>query len=217
MESFKLSELKIKSYTSLLIVGKSGSGKTKFCMDVIKHRDGIFSHPHEKVVYMYKYDQPMFEELKNTDPSVIFVSSKEDAEEELKNSSSTLLVCDDFLTGALDSEPNRKFVTSLFLEKSHHHKITLLFQTQLLYAKCGRPWALNASHFVLFKNFHESQIQHFFRNFGEDANFLLEAYKMCTKEKYGHFFISLHPSTNEDLRYRSGLILKEGLMFFRPS
>lgn len=216
MESYKDTDLRLKSFSSMLIVGKSGSGKSRFCLNVILNRQKIFSEPHDKIIYFYQYDQEIFHSAAECDSKIIFLSSREDVERELDTSESTLLVCDDFLTGTLDSENNNKFITKIFLEKAHHKKITILFQTQLLYAKVGRPWALNASHFVLFKSYNQPQIKHFFRNFGEDSSFLLEAYKDCTSVKYGHFLIILHPSTSDSLRYRSGLLIDEGLKVFRP-
>lgn len=216
MESYKADELRIKSFTSTLVVGSSNSGKSFFCLDVALKRNTVFSEPHEKTIYFFRYRQDIFDIARKDDESILFISSKSELEDELESSDSTLLVCDDFLTGVQDPS-NNKFVTRIFLERCHHESISCLYQSQLLYPKFGRSWTLNANHIVLFKNFHESQVTYFFRNFGSQASLLHEAYKQCTSEKYGHLVISLHPSTPENLRYRSSFGIQEGTRFFRQS
>lgn len=220
MEStFKAEDLRIEAYTSVLIPGSSGAGKTFESVEILLNREKVFNKDHEKVIVFNQYEQDVLTDLKIRDPSIIFVKTKEELMNELEDSSSTLLLIDDYLTSTYSAE-NRRFITKLFLETCHHLNCTLLFQSQLLFAPNAKSWTVNCSHYLMFKSHHDSQVMNFFRNYGShESKLLYEMDKLCTeRQKYGHFFFSVHPKTTENLRYRNFIVPREGgILFMRKN
>lgn len=217
MESYKEVDLRIEAYTSILVFGGSGAGKSFLAVDIALNRDLIFNKTHEKTIIFHKFQQDCFLKAREVDSSILLINSKEELEKELESSSSTLLVCDDYLSSCMTGK-NNDFVTKFFIEGCHHSKISLIWQSQLLFPKYGKQWTVNSSHFILFKSFHESQIQTFFRNFGQDAPFLFEVYNKCTRgKKFGYLFFSVNPKTDDKLRFRNSIIPKEGIEIYEQA
>lgn len=154
----------------------------------------------------------MFFDLKQKCSSVVLVQSKEELERELVER--TLCIFDDQLINAMNKDYT--YISTFFLEKSHHLKLTTFFMLQVFFPRNGgNIWIANASHFVFFKSINNSNIVRFFRNFGADADFLYQAYKLAVEGKpYAHFFVSFHQKINDFLRYRSSMIPSTGVQFF---
>lgn len=211
METY-VADPRIDAFCSVIVYGQSNCGKSHLSVSVALQRDKVFKQRHSKCIIFMQYPQKLFLDARERDNSIVLVRSIEELEAELIPK--TLLICDDFMLASYSSA-NSMFVSKLFMERSHHEKITLVFQAQLLFSRTGRPWSLNASHFIFFKSHNDSNIQRFFRNFGNDADFLYEAYKKATTNRpYGHFFVSFHPKTDNNLRFRSNIIAEEGVEIY---
>lgn len=203
---------RIEPFCSILVYGQSNCGKSYLSAQVALRRDEIFTQKHSKCIIFYQYEQSLFTDVQREGTNIVLVSTREQLEAEIVPRS--LIICDDYLLTAYSNE-NSTFITKFFLERCHHSFLTLFMQSQLLFSKTGRPWALNASHFVFFKSYNESNVARYFRNFGSESDFMLEAYKKAVEGRpYGHFFASFHARTPENLRFRSNIIPGESVEIF---
>lgn len=208
-------DMRLQSNTTTIFAAPSRSGKTNLAIKIALERKNVFRDPPERVVYFYKQYQSIFKAAEKKDKTITFLGSKELVDDELQNNViSTLLIIDDYISEA--SQKENTYITEYFLNRSHHENLTILFLSQLLFPKNGRAWTLNTTHLVLFKTFHEGQLNYYFRNLNpKKVKFLMECYKRSTSDKpYGHFFISLDPTTPEEIRYRSNIIPEEGTVIF---
>ncbi len=208
-------DLRLQSNTTTLLIGPSRAGKTNLALKIALDRKSVFRDPPERVVYFYKQYQHVFKATEKKDKNITFLGSKEQVDDILQNNViSTLFIIDDFVSEA--SQKENAYITEFFLNRSHHENLTILFLSQLLYPKNGRAWSLNTTHLVLFKTFHEGQLNYYFRNLNpKKVKFLMDAYKFSTASKtYGHFFLSLDPTTPDEIRYRSSILPEEGTVIF---
>ena len=53
------------------LVGSSGSGKTNFCLQIIKNAQRILDEPPSKILIIYKEFQPIYLEFNNYIPTKI--------------------------------------------------------------------------------------------------------------------------------------------------
>lgn len=215
MDAYGPFDLRIQSRTTTCIIAPSRAGKTNLAIKIALERKNVFRDPPERVVYFFKQYQNIFRVAEKKDKTIKFLGSREAVDSELQNNDvSLLLIIDDFVSEA--SHKENAYITEFFLNRSHHENITIIFISQLLYPKNGRAWNLNTTHLVLFKTFHEGQLSYYFRNLNpKKVKFLMDAYKTCTANNtYGHLFISLDPTTPEEIRYRSSIIPEEGTIIF---
>lgn len=211
-------DLRLKSFCSLQLTGASNSGKSTLSVSIALNRRKVYDQDHEAVIYYFQHEQPLISKAKEEDDGILFLKDKDQVEEELAESNSTLLICDDIL--AASGTQDHKFITDYFLAKSHHNRVSFVLQSQLVYhpSTHARAWMLNTNYFCLFRNFHQQQMVNFFRNLSpKNYKFIHEAYLYCTEnQKYGHFFMSLHPADSDLYRYRSNVIPSEGINIFMP-
>lgn len=206
--------LTLSSYSNTLLVGSTGAGKSSLCMDICLNRDKVYDKKVEKVVYLINDHQAMFENARQRDKNIIFTTTIEEFESEIKENQGTrhyLCVFDDFVCDAIKGYST--YVLEFMLRRSHHQKYSVLFNTQLLYpSNSFRRVTLNCHYYIFFRNHHESQLHYFLRSVSpSNWRNLLEIYQNCVKEKkFSYFFMSIHPSTPEILRLRSFVIPTTG-------
>lgn len=209
-------DLRLQNYSSCMLFGSSYSGKSTLSVRIALERDLIYREPHENVIYYYAHEQPLFEEAKNADDGIKFISDESELDDELSSSGSCLLFLDDFVWEALGKR--NKFMCNLFTILGHHKKITSVYQSQIMFSPKARTLNLSTHYYCLFRSFHQAQMSYFFRDISpEKYKFLLESYHLSTDNKpYSHFFISHHPLDLDRLRYRDNIIPKDGVRIFTP-
>lgn len=211
-------DLRIQGYSSILLFGNSGSGKSRLSIDVALSRDKVFRSEHQKCIIFCRYIQPMFLEAQQADPTIVIVTSRESLEAELEENMSSLIIFDDFLSSTLYSNDN-VFVSKFFYERCHHQNLSIIFQSQVLFSKNSVSWRENCSHFVIFKSSQERKVSQFFGTFPSVQSGLLEkAYKSCTdSKKYAYLFFTMHPNEHDNYRVRDSIIPRDGMrIFMRP-
>lgn len=199
------------------LFGQPQSGKSYLSVQIALKRDQVYREPFNDCIYYYMHEQPLFKEAKNTDDEIKFISDSSDLEEELSSGSSpVLLVLDDFIWQALGDK--NKFMCKLFTQLTHHLQISVVYQSQVLFAPKSRVLNLSTHYYCLFRSFHRAQIGYFFRNLDpENYRFLLESYHASTDNKpYSHFMISHHPLDDDQMRFRDNIIPGEGVRVFTP-
>ena len=100
---------------------------------------------------------------------------------------------------------------NLFTKFCHHFNITTIFITQNIFAQgpCARNINLNTHFLVLFSNKRdESQIHTLAKQlFPGNKQVFIEAYQDATAERYGYLLIDCDPSSPNQLKLRTNLIV----------
>lgn len=177
--------LPISTPTTILICGSTQSGKTYFTKLLLQNPKRMFTKQVQKIIYAYSEYQNIFDDMKTTNPGIIFhqgLPSKEDIDQYTEAIDHTLLVLDDLMLKIVQSED----CVHLFTVTSHHRNVSLIFLTQNLYPprKYSRTISLNCLNVILFKNYRDSRQV---ITFGSQivpgkSSFFKSAYELATRE-----------------------------------
>ena len=184
-----------------IVSGPTGSGKTVFTLNFIKHSRLLVEPAPEDIVWCYGIYQNAFD---NVPPNVKFVQGLPDMDA-FTGDRRTLVIIDDLMHEANEG------VSQIFTKGSHHKNLSVLFLTQNLFfnSKHARTMSLNAQYMVIFKNPRDAaQISHLGRQMFPSRNgskFLSEAFVDATSRPYGYLFIDLKADTDERLRVRTNI------------
>lgn len=204
----QLHDATIEPGSKILICGASGSGKTTFVFDLLRHGERLFSDVNSlrNVIFFYQKWQPMYEEnaslvreFCNQPPSLDIIEDKTAAFQ------SSIVILDDALP-KLDSD-----LYSLFLVDARHSGITVIFLSQSIFAqqKIYREISLNSNYVVLFKNP---------RSMKQIANFVLQCassngqseviwkiIKKVYEKPYSYLFLDFSQKSDENIKYRTDI------------
>ena len=99
--------------------GPTGSGKSFYALDLIKHRASMIDPPHQKCVFIYSVYQEIFDTINDDD--VKFIEGSEASNLSPEQLQDCLVIYDDQQTQKeLDS-----FLTKIFTIFSHHYNISV--------------------------------------------------------------------------------------------
>jgi hypothetical protein len=153
----------------------------------------------EKIIYHYSIYQPLFNDIHCNVP-IDFVEGLQINCYENTNVN-TLIIIDDLINEAIKS----KHVSDLFIRGSHHLNKSVLLTTQNLYEKGLRTLSLNSQYLTIFRQPRGiDQITTLGKQLSSGP-FLLEVYKDATKEAYTYLLISLHPQTEDKLKFAANI------------
>lgn len=218
METLGPFNFAFEAYSNILILGSSGSGKSRTTMDILLNRNRLFTKPVDLCIYFYQCEQSLIEDVKNLDPSIHFVNSKTDLEDLLAQEeySHACITFDDYYVDTLFTD--QRYIIDWFTKRSHHNKCSLLYTSQMLPPKRLHVLTLNTHYFLLKKNFYESQFMYFFRALNSNQwRFLWESYlNVVNKQAYSTFVISNHPKTNPLIRIRGFVLPSVGEIVYIP-
>ena len=193
-----------------MLVGSSGSGKTKFISRLVQERNHFFEVPPPKVIFCShsgsreQHTSELQKELVSNDgrhsPLVEFINHVPDNSELFEPH--TMLIFDDMLSDE-DSAANLQRLLSFFRRRAHHERLYCFITAQSLFSKLRDFGDLsqNASYMLLFKSPRMmQQIRYFATQLTgvECARAICEAYKDIMKRfRFPHMYLSFHPLTNE--------------------
>ena len=123
-----MASIAFKPRTSFMIVGASGSEKTYWVYKFLRHLPDMFQDPApEKILYCYGIYQPLFDDMKQNIPHLIFHQGLPDKEEMEQFAGHTLLVLDDLMSDVSNSKP----MQDLFCQYCHHMGINVMYPEPL--------------------------------------------------------------------------------------
>ena len=121
-------DVSIKWSFKWCLVGSSGSGKTNFCLQIIKNVQRLFDQAPSKIIIIYKEFQPIYLEFNNFIPTRIYNEDEIDIEKETEdNKENLLMICDDLYFSAKINE-----VADHFLIKACHRNTSWIVLNQSL-------------------------------------------------------------------------------------
>ena len=198
--------------SKFIVAAASAGGKTSWVIKLIQHREDMFpDNPPKRVMVCYSMYQPLYQELQQAIPEVIFKKGLPSKEELLELSGDTkaehsLLIIDDLMTELVNS----KEMEELFVTLAHHRKITSLFLTQNIFyqGKYSRTISLNTWYFVLLSLRRDlrqlktlaSQIYG-----GGNSKAFMAAYLDTQQNKFGYLLVDVSPHGNPKFMLRTNI------------
>ena len=179
-----------------IIAGPSSSGKSMFCMRLIRNAKECIAPPPERIVYCYSVYQLLFDQF----PDVEFVEGLPDLNM-FDGVKRTLLIIDDLM------HETNETVSKLFTRVSHHRNVSVVYLTQNLFNnnKPNRTISLNAHYIILFKNVRDAtQVQCLARQmFPRKSEAMMQGYKDATGKPYGYSLVDLTQPMDDRYRLRT--------------
>lgn len=212
-----ISDFRLLPFNNHMIIGTVNSGKTYLCSELALQRDKLFTLKTDGCIYFYQQYQPIFDQLKEKDPEIKFVSDIDEFESLLAVPHMHIVIFfDDYLVRSLYEQ--QKYIVNFFLNRTHHSACSVIFQSQLLFPKNLKSLSLNSSTIVLLKSSNQSQIHIFLRQISPYKwKQILQAYNECVDgSTFGYFVLNLNPQTNRMTRFRDFLIPRPGGRVFVP-
>ena len=196
---FSFEETRLIAPFSMSVCGSRGSGKTYFVKNLILNPN-VLSEPFERIIWVYKTWQPLFNDLENVE----FVNEIPDSMSEIQVRG-TMIIFDDWMDVAVKNT----FVSDLFTN-GRHQNISPVFLSQNLFVQgtFSKNISQNSDYLVLFKNSRDiGQIQRLATQmYGKgNSRLMMEAYNDATRERYGHMIITFRADTDERLRLRANI------------
>ena len=155
----------LKCPANTMIVSPSFSGKTSLAIELLKHRDHIFSEKVHGIVICYSMKQEIYNTLKGDiilHEGVPTYNNFKQWKEKF-NHQHFLCLLDDLLNEMLSKE-NLQQTEAIFTRLGHHFNMSVLTLSQNLFWKNMRLISLNNHYFFLLKFVRDkSQLQFFGR------------------------------------------------------
>ena len=176
---------------TMTISGPTASGKTHFTRKILENCK-INPHP-ERIVYIYKRWQPLYDTLKATvRPDIEFIRGIPDdldADSFFQTGRNNIIILDDMM----DIASNHKAISDLFTEGSHHRNLSVINLTQSLFPKGKNSVTQrrNTQYLVIFKSpMSQDQIGHLGRfMFPKKLDQFMSVYRKATAPAYGYLII----------------------------
>ncbi|CAC5409972.1 unnamed protein product [Mytilus coruscus] len=115
--------IKFESPTSIFVVFPSGFGKTILTKQILTHANGMFTIPPSQIFFCYSVYQDLYTEMKKEIPNIHFhqgLPSKEILREWGDMKGHKIVVFDDLMMDAADSDENSTFDVRWFTSLSNH-------------------------------------------------------------------------------------------------
>ena len=191
---------------TMCISSASKGGKTFFTNQLLRS-DLIQPRP-ERILYVYKRWQPLYQDIKDRLPHVEFVQgvpTNIDNDDFFNTSSRNLIILDDQMSATSGSS----HVSNLFTEGSHHRNLSVINLTQNLFppGKHSTTQRRNTDYFILFKSpMGQDQVRILGRFMypGRLREFL-DVYQSATHPRYGYLVIDATQSTSENERLKTDI------------
>ena len=181
----------------ILIIGSSGSGKTKALLNLINNQldiDKIYLYAKDPYEAKYQYLIKKREKvgLDHFDDHKAFIEYSNDMQDVYKNiedynpgkKRKVLIIFEDKIADMINNKKLNPTVTELFI-RGRKLNISIVFIMQS-YFKVPKDVRLNSTHFFIMKILNKRELQQIALNHSSDIDFkdFMKIYKECTKEPY---------------------------------
>ena len=193
------------------LVGSSGSGKTNFSLQVIRHAHRLFDQVPTKIIIVYKEYQEIYNHFNDHIPTDLFNEDEVDFEEITKeNKENLLIICDDLYYSKKINE-----VAEHFLIKGRHRNTSWLVLTQSIFNHPAlKNISRNSSHITMFKSVRLNEPHIFFSQLRpRTSKVLQDIYSKATEKSYSYLDIDLSQTCPDKYRYKTNLFSKAVTVF----
>ena len=193
------------------LVGSSGSGKTNFSLQVIRHAHRLFDQVPSKIIIVFKEFQEIYNHFNNYIQTEYFNEDEIDFEEITKNNKENLLIiCDDLYYSKKINE-----VAEHFLIKGRHRNTSWLVLTQSIFNHPAlKNISRNSSHITMFKSVRLNEPHIFFSQLRpRSSQVLQDIYSKATEKSYSYLDIDLSQTCPDKYRYKANLFSKAVTVF----
>ena len=193
------------------LVGSSGSGKTNFSLQVIRHAHRLFDQVPTKIIIVYKEYQEIYNQFNDHIPTDLFNEDEVDFEEITKeNKENLLIICDDLYYSKKINE-----VAEHFLIKGRHRNTSWLVLTQSIFNHPAlKNISRNSSHITMFKSVRLNEPHIFFSQLRpRTSKVLQDIYSKATEKSYSYLDIDLSQTCPDKYRYKTNLFNKAVTVF----
>ena len=193
------------------LVGSSGSGKTNFSLQVIRHAHRLFDQVPTKIIIVYKEYQEIYNQFNDHIPTDLFNEDEVDFEEITKeNKENLLIICDDLYYSKKINE-----VAEHFLIKGRHRNTSWLVLTQSIFNHPAlKNISRNSSHITMFKSVRLNEPHIFFSQLRpRTSQVLQDIYSKATEKSYSYLDIDLSQTCPDKYRYKTDLFSKAVTVF----
>ena len=193
------------------LVGSSGSGKTNFSLQVIRHAHRLFDQVPTKIIIVYKEYQEIYNQFNDYIPTDLFNEDEVDFEEITKeNKENLLIICDDLYYSKKINE-----VAEHFLIKGRHRNTSWLVLTQSIFNHSAlKNISRNSSHITMFKSVRLNEPHIFFSQLRpRTSKVLQDIYSKATEKSYSYLDIDLSQTCPDKYRYKTNLFSKAVTVF----
>jgi len=193
------------------LVGSSGSGKTNFSLQVIRHAHRLFDQVPTKIIIVYKEYQEIYNQFNDHIPTDLFNEDEVDFEEITKeNKENLLIICDDLYYSKKINE-----VAEHFLIKGRHRNTSWLVLTQSIFNHPAlKNISRNSSHITMFKSVRLNEPHIFFSQLRpRTSQVLQDIYSKATEKSYSYLDIDLSQTCPDKFRYKTNLFSKAVTVF----
>ena len=181
----------------ILIIGSSGSGKTKALLNLINNQldiDKIYLYAKDPYEAKYQYLIKKREKvgLDHFDDHKAFIEYSNDMQDVYKNiedynpgkKRKVLIIFEDKIADMINNKKLNPTVTELFI-RGRKLNISIVFIMQS-YFKVPKDVRLNSTHLFIMKILNKRELQQIALNHSSDIDFkdFMKIYKECTKEPY---------------------------------
>ena len=137
-----LVDVRLRSPSTVIIAGPTGSGKTQLLMDLIMQANSVADPPPTEIIYCYSEWQSAFDKIGEADLAVpvTFYHGLMDVKREIStDGKNRWFIVDDLMNEATQGGKS----DALFTKYSHHLNLTVFLVVQNLFLKSLRTVSVN--------------------------------------------------------------------------
>ena len=203
-------ESKFQHPFTMIVPDPTMSGKSTWMKQLLL--SDLITPPPNRIVWLYKRWQSLYDELKDQVPHLEFIQGIPDnlnSDTFLNEQERTFVFTKDLMKDATEN----KDVRELFVEGAHHRNLSTACIMQNLFnkGKENRTMSLNSQYLVLFKNPRDQQrIATLARQkYPAHSEKILDAYQRATEVPHGSLVVDLKQSTPDAQRLRTDIFADE--------
>ena len=195
-----------------MLSGPSGSGKSMLTKKLLENAAKMMIPPPIECIFNYSCWQELYEQIDTPFP-IKFVEGISKFEDLPKDRQPRMLIIDD----CMDEVANSPDVSDMYTKYSHHYNYSVVALTPNMFAKGKyfRTISLNTQYLWLLKSIRDnSTIKTLGAQMGQQK-FLFDCYTDAMKTKYGHLFINLRPSADDNTRVRTKMFDSPSIVYVK--